>query len=100
MHHSTSLEFHIFVSMQDFRERGGYSRDVIDVLDDSSGKMVKALLYRGTPDNPAFWRRALFDLSFAAGKIKIWKSSMYFIILSFFYFMKEHHCMLLPTSVP
>mmetsp|Transcript_7806 Transcript_7806/g.11314 ORF Transcript_7806/g.11314 Transcript_7806/m.11314 type:complete len:665 (-) Transcript_7806:243-2237(-) len=50
----------------DFREKGGYSRDVIDVLDDSSGKIIKALLYRGTPDNPAFWRRALFDLSFAA----------------------------------
>jgi hypothetical protein len=24
--------------------------------------------YRGTPDNPAFWPRALKDLPFAAGK--------------------------------
>jgi hypothetical protein len=29
---------------------------------------MKVLLYRGTPDNPGFWPRALFDLPFAAGK--------------------------------
>jgi alpha-tubulin suppressor-like RCC1 family protein/cation transport regulator ChaC len=50
----------------DFREKGGYARDVIEVVEDESGETVKALLYRGTPDNPAFWPRALRDLSFAA----------------------------------
>lgn len=29
-------------------------------------KTVRALLYRGTPSNPAFWTRALLDLPFAA----------------------------------
>lgn len=50
----------------DFREKGGYARDVIDVLDEN-GESYQALLYRGTPDNPAFWRRAKEDLPFAAG---------------------------------
>jgi len=60
----------------DFREKGGYSRDVIEVrLRDDSSKgsgdggnenVVQTLLYRGTPENPAFWKRALIDLSFAA----------------------------------
>jgi hypothetical protein len=27
----------------------------------------KALLYRGTPENPAFWERLIFDLPLAAG---------------------------------
>lgn len=31
-------------------------------------KYTKALLYRGTPENPAFWKRVLFDLPLAAGK--------------------------------
>ena len=52
----------------DFREKGGYARDVIDVVEDDTGNTVKALLYRGTPDNPAFWKRVLLDLPFAAGK--------------------------------
>lgn len=37
------------------------------MVEDETGETVKALLYRGTPDNPAFWRRALLDLPFAAG---------------------------------
>ena len=45
----------------------GYARDVIDVVEDVSGNTVRALLYRGTPENPAFWPRALRDLPFAAG---------------------------------
>jgi alpha-tubulin suppressor-like RCC1 family protein/cation transport regulator ChaC len=69
----------------DFREKGGYARDVIDVhIEDedvsgrrqdgatssstSSDKAVRALLYRGTLDNPAMWLRPLQDLTFAAGK--------------------------------
>ena len=50
----------------DFREKGGYAREIITVVEDSTGlsssnnnkqqelKEVSALLYRGTPDNPAF----------------------------------------------
>ncbi len=30
--------------------------------------MRKALLYRGTPENPAFWERVAFDLPLAAGE--------------------------------
>lgn len=51
----------------DIREQGGYARDIIDVIDNNSGKKVKALLYRGTPENPAFWLKPLIDLNFAAG---------------------------------
>jgi alpha-tubulin suppressor-like RCC1 family protein len=40
-------------------------------LEYDSGNIVKALLYRGTPDNPAFWKRALLDLSFAAAVIAV-----------------------------
>jgi alpha-tubulin suppressor-like RCC1 family protein len=39
------------------------------VVQDCDGAAVKALLYRGTPDNPAFWPRALHDLPFAAAII-------------------------------
>jgi hypothetical protein len=46
----------------------GYARDIIEVVEGESGKTVQALLYRGTPDNPAFWPRVLRDLPFAAGK--------------------------------
>jgi len=66
----------------------GYARDVIQVVIDnedsgdddgdntgtnnstanaSKAAIVDALLYRGTPDNPAMWPRALRDLPFAAG---------------------------------
>ena len=38
------------------------------MVEDETGNVVQALLYRGTPDNPAMWPRALRDLSFAAGR--------------------------------
>ena len=50
----------------DFREKGGYARDIIEVVEDETGETVQCLLYRGTPDNPAFWSRALKDLPYAA----------------------------------
>lgn len=71
----------------DFREKGGYARDVIDVLieeeevengshshsqnknqsqNQNQNQYQKALLYRGTPDNPAFSKRALLDMNYAA----------------------------------
>lgn len=60
----------------DFREKGGYARDVINVViedeeedgrsSSSSSQYQKALLYRGTPDNPAFSKRALLDMTYAA----------------------------------
>ena len=34
------------------------------------GKTIKALLYRGTPENPAFWKRVLLDSPYAAGEIE------------------------------
>ncbi|KAL9186771.1 hypothetical protein ACHAXT_010491 [Thalassiosira profunda] len=55
----------------DFREKGGYARDVIDVVEDDTGNTVKALLYRGTPDNPAFWKRALLDPPYAAAVMSV-----------------------------
>jgi alpha-tubulin suppressor-like RCC1 family protein len=62
----------------DFRERGGYSREVITVaedkqMSDQEGQQHKALLYRGTPDNPAFWDRALLDLPFCAAVLSVSK---------------------------
>ncbi|KAL3945484.1 MAG: hypothetical protein SGBAC_000455 [Bacillariaceae sp.] len=50
----------------DFREKGGYARETISVIEDESGETQKALLYRGTPDSPAFWNRMLLDLAHAA----------------------------------
>ncbi len=55
----------------DFREKGGYARDVIDVVEDETGDTYQALLYRGTPDNPAFWSRALLDLPMAAAVMSV-----------------------------
>ena len=59
----------------------GYARDVIDVVEDASGNTVRALLYRGTPENPAFWPRALRDLPFAAGTCFIHSSYIYIYTL-------------------
>ncbi|GAX23659.1 hypothetical protein FisN_12Hh233 [Fistulifera solaris] len=55
----------------DFREKGGYARDVIDVIDDQTGDVLQALLYRGTLDNPAIWPRVLRDLPFAAAVLSV-----------------------------
>ena len=55
----------------DFREKGGYSRDVCEVIEAGSQKRHTALLYRGTPDNPAFSSRALVDLPFAAAIMSV-----------------------------
>jgi len=59
------------LSELDFREKGGYERDMIEVIEDDTGETVKALLYRGTPENPAFWKRALLDLPFAAATMAV-----------------------------
>jgi cation transport regulator ChaC len=52
----------------DFREKGGYAREIINVIEDATGKTYRTLLYRGTPDNPAFWSRLVWDLPLAAGR--------------------------------
>mmetsp|Transcript_75499 Transcript_75499/g.151763 ORF Transcript_75499/g.151763 Transcript_75499/m.151763 type:complete len:225 (+) Transcript_75499:123-797(+) len=39
----------------DFREKGGYTRRVVEVTCQRSGDTVNALLYSGTVDNPNFW---------------------------------------------
>ena len=54
----------------DFREKGGYARDVCDVIEEGSQRTHKALLYRGTPDNPAFLPRVVLDLPLS-GKLII-----------------------------
>lgn len=65
----------------DFREKGGYARDLIDVVvaanDDESDsnnsktKTIQAMLYRGTADNPAFSNRALLDEIYAASVMSV-----------------------------
>lgn len=55
----------------DFREKGGYARDIINVVEDETEETVQALLYRGTPENPAMWPRALRDLPFAAAIMSV-----------------------------
>ena len=55
----------------DFREKGGYAREIIEVVEDASGRTLRALLYRGTPDNPAIWPRALRDLPYAAAVLSV-----------------------------
>lgn len=54
----------------DFREKGGYSRDIIQVQLEGNNT-ISALLYRGTPENPAFWKRPLMDLYFAAATMSV-----------------------------
>jgi alpha-tubulin suppressor-like RCC1 family protein len=55
----------------DFREKGGYARDIITVLEDATGEEHQALLYRGTRDNPAIWPRALVDLPYSAAVMSV-----------------------------
>ena len=65
----------------DFREKGGYARDIIRVTvahhDDKKEGLQQqqqqrhALLYRGTPDNPALWPRVLNDLPYAAAVMAV-----------------------------
>lgn len=55
----------------DFREKGGYARDVCEVVEDESGQTYKALIYRGTPDNPAFSSRCLVDLPFSGAIMSV-----------------------------
>ncbi len=55
----------------DFREKGGYARDVCTVVEEKTQKTHRALLYRGTPDNPAFSSRALTDLPLSAAIMSV-----------------------------
>ena len=43
----------------------------MEVIEYDTGEAVKALLYRGTPENPAFWERALLDLPMAAAVMSV-----------------------------
>lgn len=62
----------------DFREKGGYTREIIEVYpqgspgtagNDEHVQPVRALLYSATPDNPGFDPKALSDLPSAAATI-------------------------------
>jgi len=74
----------------DFREKGGYARDLISVIVDDDDddvdevvgagrqnerktktKSIQAMLYRGTPNNPAFSNRALLDELYAASVMAV-----------------------------
>lgn len=44
---------------------------MVEVVEYDTGKAVKALLYRGTPENPAFWEKALLDLPMAAAVMSV-----------------------------
>ena len=39
----------------DYREKGGYQREVVKVTVDTLGKQVPSLVYIGKPDNPNYW---------------------------------------------
>ena len=41
------------------------------MIEDDDGTVRKALLYRGTPENPAFWERVVFDLPLAAAIMSV-----------------------------
>ena len=43
------------LSELDFREKGGYTREAVEVTPVDGSTSVKALLYTGTIDNPNFW---------------------------------------------
>ena len=45
----------------DFREKGGYTREVVEVTPIDGSQPVQALLYTATPENPNFERTALTD---------------------------------------
>jgi len=53
----------------DFREKGGYTRELIDVYPRGATNAVKALLYSATPDNPGFSAEMLNSESTAASII-------------------------------
>ena len=41
------------------------------MIEQEDGTVRKALLYRGTPENPAFWERVVFDLPLAAAIMSV-----------------------------
>ena len=55
----------------DFREKGGYARDVCTVVEEGTQETHRAVLYRGTPDNPAFSSRVLIDLPLSAAIMSV-----------------------------
>jgi len=55
----------------DFREKEGYARNVCEVVEEGSNKTYKALIYRGTPDNPVFSSRRLVDFPLCAAIMSV-----------------------------
>ena len=53
----------------DFREKGGYTRELISFHPRDGGTPVRALLYSATPDNPGFTAEAMRDPTAAARTI-------------------------------
>jgi|TARA_B100000524_G_scaffold33739_1_gene16596 cation transport regulator ChaC len=66
------------LSNLDFREKGGYTRAIVEVeptaadgrrVGEDGGGTVRALLYTATPENPGFREEALTDAEGAATRI-------------------------------
>jgi alpha-tubulin suppressor-like RCC1 family protein/cation transport regulator ChaC len=77
----------------DFREKGGYAREIV-VVQQEDGRQVSALLYRGTPDNPAFWPLVLQDLSLAAAVMAVATGPSgpnHVYLQQLDHFLKQHH---------
>ena len=55
----------------DFREKEGYARNVCEVVEEGSNKTYRALIYRGTPDNPVFSSRRLVDFPLCAAIMSV-----------------------------
>ena len=53
----------------DFREKGGYTRELIDVYPRGESTAVKALLYSATPENPGFCVEMIGDPATASAII-------------------------------
>jgi len=53
----------------DVREKGGYTRAVVEFQTHGGGPTLRALLYSATPDNPGFEASAITDLTAAASTI-------------------------------
>ena len=53
----------------DFREKGGYSRDIVEVHPAAGGTPVRALVYSATTSNPGFSAEAITDEAAAAKTI-------------------------------
>jgi cation transport regulator ChaC len=65
-----SADAEAVLSNLDFREKGGYTRSVVDVAPADGAPTVRALLYTANAENPGFDARAVADPAAAARTIR------------------------------